>query len=271
MRKKNKIERFQWALPGDSGTQCTLNLSELNIDHSYQRPESLNHMRAIARDFDWIAFGSIVVMERGDGMKFIVDGQQRALAAKLRGDISSVPCIVFKSSGRNHEARAFVALNMQRKQVSAISKFCASVISGSDPEKQIAEWLTSVGLSVTNGGRDVCGVSFPADLVRTWGWDFDMAKNAINMQRRIIGISERLHCECHRGIFWLLYNGVDVSEHEEKLSRLGGLVAMQRSIKAMSLEQGKASTYRVCGLGILSLINNKRRNKVVVKETAFHG
>ena len=211
--------------------------------------------------------GSIVISHK-EGENFIVDGQQRLLAARRRGDIREVPCVLFKSDGREHEARAFIALNIRRVKVPSVAKFNASVRAALNPEKQIAEWLGTLGLSVMDDGKSMNGVCFPAHLIRTWNMNAECCKRAVKIQRDVNG-TEPLHSACHNGIFWLLTNGINVEEHTDKLRCLGGRSAMLRSIKTVEIETNTKANMRIAGIGVLRQINYKRRrNKIAVPEGA---
>ena len=268
MKKQvDKVDRYDWVKPGDNGRQCMVAVDELKVDHAYQRPEvSDRNTLALAREFNWVAFNSIVVMERANGDKYVVDGQQRLLAARRRGDIREVPCVLFKSDGRDHEARAFISLNVRRTNVPAVAKFNASVRAGLNPEKQIADWLASQGLTVTQDGKDMNGVDFPTSLMQSWKLNDEAARLAIQVQRDVNG-TEPLHSVCHKGLWWLLHNGIDVTEHASKLKRLGGRAAILRSVKTLEIETGAMASVRGCGIGVLRLVNYKRRgNKIAVPD-----
>lgn len=261
----NKAERYDWIKPGDRGRQRMVLVDDLKIDHSYQRTEVGNrNTLAIAREFNWVAFGAIVVMERANGNKYVVDGQQRLLAVQKRGDIRMVPCVLFKSDGREHEARAFIALNVGRKPVTAVVKFIAGVRAGLNPETQIAEWLATQGLTVMADGKDVNGVDFPTCLMQTWKLDAKATQESLVIQRGING-PVPLHSTCHKGIWWLLHNGIKVAEYIDKLQKSGGRSAILRSVKTFEIETGKQASVRGCGIGVLRLINNGRRgNRIAI-------
>ena len=187
----NKADRYDWAKPGDIGKQVRIKLDDLIVDHSYQRPEvSESNTIAIAKSFNWVAFGSLVVMQRADGRICIVDGQQRWLSAKRRGDITTVPCILFQSDGIEHEARAFISLNVRRNCVPAIAKFYGYVRAGLEPEKTINNWVKSVDLKITADGKDHKGIDFPTTLIRQWKQDEQAAKLAVELQIKVQIISK---------------------------------------------------------------------------------
>ena len=261
-----KAERYDWAPPGDSGKQTSIKIGDLKLDHNYQRQEvSHYNTLAIARGFCWGSFGSLVVMKRDSGDMYVVDGQQRLLAARKRGDINYVPCIVFKSEGRNHEAKAFIALNVNRKNVSAVTKFKAAVMAKQLPEKEIADWLESRSLFV-DGHQDGKHLSFPTVLINTWRIDVDSAKKAISVQKSMV-MDTPMHSSFHKGLFYLEHGGIDTAPHVEKIMRCGGLTGVLKAIKTYQLETGLGTTLRVCGCAILGIINHKRKaHKIAVPE-----
>jgi hypothetical protein len=267
MKQIDKVDRYDWVKPGDFGRQCKIAVNILKIDHSYQRAEvSKPNTLALARAFNWVAFNSLVVMERANGDKYVVDGQQRLLAARHRGDIKDVPCVLFKSDGRDHEAVAFISLNIRRSHVPAVAKFRASVSAGIEPEKEIHRFLEGIGLEVMEDGKSMKGLCFPNNLIQTWNINCECSKKAVIIQREINGI-EPLVSSCHRGIFWLLCKGINVAEHVEKLKRLGGRTALMREIKAVEIESNMTTTNRLSGIAILRLINYRRRGSKITVES----
>jgi hypothetical protein len=265
--KMNKADQYGWVKPGDKGRQCKVEVDVLNIDYAYQRPEvSTKNTLAIASKFNWVAFNSIVVMERANGEKYVVDGQQRLLAARRRGDIREVPCMLFKSDGPEHEAIAFISLNVRRTNVPAVAKFKAKVSAGENPETQISEWLATQGLAVTEDGKSMNGLDFPTCLISCWNINEDACKKAVYIQRVVNG-TEPLHSTVHKGFFWLLHNGINVYEHSDKLISLGGRAAILRSVKTLEIESGEKASMRGCGMGVLRLVNRGRRaRKILVPE-----
>lgn len=260
----SKVERYEWAKPGDKGRPCELHMTDLLIDYSYQRKEySEGNTLNIARDFNWIAFGTVIVMERHDGRKFIVDGQQRWLAAKRRGDIQKIPCRLFISDGPAHEARAFRALNINRRFVTATKKFQSAVTGQIEPETSINKWVESIGYFITEDGKDVKGIDFPDNLRRAWVISEEDCKAAIVAQINIIG-NEPLSSQVFKGLFFLIRNGIRINDHIEKLKMMGGKAAMLREIKTVQIESGKSIDNRIAGLAILRLINFKCRKKTLL-------
>lgn len=107
----------------------------LKVDHAYQRmaeePESKRLIGHIAANWDWRLCAPLTVSDRAgeDGGLYVIDGQHRLAAARLRGDIKELPCIISKFDGIEDEARLFVALNSARRQIGEVEKFHARVAS----------------------------------------------------------------------------------------------------------------------------------------------
>ena len=239
----------------------------INFDPSYQRPEvSETNTLAIARAFSWASFGALVVMERQNKSLWCVDGRQRWTAAKKRGDIQVVPCMVFQSNGRNHEAMAFLDLNTHRKYVSAIHKFMASVKAGLKKHVEIARWLELHGVVVGDSASGHLVISFPDVFIRTWEQDAESAKRAIVTQLKIV-TEGALSSYLHKGLWYLEHSGIDTSPQAEKLIRIGGLSRILGSIEDVArATQSSGRSQRICGLGILHLINVKRQRKIRLPE-----
>jgi hypothetical protein len=90
----------------------------------------------------------LAVSRRPDGALTIVDGQHRASAAKLRGDIPHLPCVITSYANTGDEAAAFVALNQMRRPLSALDLFKAAVAAEDKEALLILDCLTSASLSL---------------------------------------------------------------------------------------------------------------------------
>jgi hypothetical protein len=127
-------------------------LEQLSIDESYQRSleaaSSITLVRRIATFWDWGLCQPLYVARRDDGKLYVVDGQHRLSAAKLRGDIWQLPCVVRAFASAEEEAAAFVALNQERRPLNKLQIFKASLAAGDFESAQIVLALEDVGLSV---------------------------------------------------------------------------------------------------------------------------
>lgn len=127
-------------------------VGELLIDETYQRAidtgPSQTLIRKIAQFWDWGLCQPLAVSRRPNGTLTIVDGQHRASAAKLRGDIAHLPCVITSYASAGDEAAAFVALNQMRRPLSALDLFKAALAAEDREALEIMDCLQRVGLSI---------------------------------------------------------------------------------------------------------------------------
>lgn len=133
---------------------------QLQIDTAYQRAlddRSQRLVADIARGWDWGLCQPLVVARRVEGDLFVVDGQHRLAAAKLRGDIAQLPCVLFNAINAASEAETFVKLNQQRRPLTAFALYRAAVAAGEAEAVALETIVRACGLSVA-------GASDPAKL-----------------------------------------------------------------------------------------------------------
>lgn len=143
---------LQFVLPG-----------ELAVDDSYQRSvdndDSRALIRRIAAQWNWDLCQPLVVARRGRGAGgepglFVIDGQHRLLAARLRGDIPQLPAVIVEYASAAEEAANFVSLNQQRRPLNKLDVFRAALASGDELACGINAAIADAGLTVakhTNG------------------------------------------------------------------------------------------------------------------------
>lgn len=127
-------------------------IPDLNVDPEYQRStengSSKTLIRKIAMYWDWTLFHPLAVSRRADGTLWVVDGQHRLAAAKLRHDMYDLPCVVSSYSSRADEAASFVAMNVQRRALSALDLFKAALAAGDEEAVAVMELVDRAGLSL---------------------------------------------------------------------------------------------------------------------------
>ncbi|MES2157497.1 MAG: DUF6551 family protein [Pseudomonadota bacterium] len=127
-------------------------IADLMIDATYQRSidtgASQPLIRRIARDWDWGLCQPLNVAKREDGSLYVIDGQHRLAAARVRGDIYDLPCVVIASASPHDEAAAFVAINRQRQALSKLDLFKAALAAGESEAVVIQGALVNAGMSV---------------------------------------------------------------------------------------------------------------------------
>lgn len=123
---------------------------QLKIDETYQRsleaPSSQTLIRRIAMYWDWGLCQPLFVARRANGGLYVVDGQHRLEAAKLRGDIWQLPCVVASFETAADEAASFVALNQQRRPLNQMQLFKAALAAGDNEAGTIQSALAEAGL-----------------------------------------------------------------------------------------------------------------------------
>jgi hypothetical protein len=128
-------------------------LGELNLHYRYQRSTANGASEAlikkIAHNWDWRMCLPLVVSKRDDGSLWVIDGQHRLAAARLRSDIPWLPCCVGVYGGVAAEAEMFVAMNRARKPMNRLDDFHAAIASGDSEAIEIAKLITGAGFLVS--------------------------------------------------------------------------------------------------------------------------
>ena len=148
---------------GEPPEMTWLDCSDLQIDPDYQRSidnkGSQNLIRRIAVNWDWRLCAPLTVSlrtgEDGAERHFVIDGQHRMSAAKLRGDIPQLPCIVSVFASREEEAAAFVGINTERKAVTKLDQFFARLVAGNAAAKAAKAVIDEAGLTVPRNNDPV--------------------------------------------------------------------------------------------------------------------
>lgn len=126
--------------------------AHLGVDASYQRSTenetSRGLIRKIARFWDWSLCQPLAVTRRDDGSLWVVDGQHRLFAAKMRGDIPHLPCVVSRYASLSDEAAAFVSINQLRKPLGKVDLFRAALAAGDDEAASIGCLVAGAGLTI---------------------------------------------------------------------------------------------------------------------------
>ena len=105
---------------------------KLQIDYAYQRTNITSAKTLkISKNWSWFLCGTLAVTKR-KGIYYVVDGQHRKLAADKREDVSTLPCLVYKSKGVAQEAQSFYDKNTSKSAVSSSDKFRALLVAGDE-------------------------------------------------------------------------------------------------------------------------------------------
>lgn len=128
-----------------------LSVHSIAVDARYQRGESRQKSMVIAREWNWDAYKALSVARRPDGSLFCYDGQHTLTGAILRGDISTLPCLVRDISEVASEAKAFLDGNSTQTQPSAYDRHRAAAIAGDKLASAVQEVLDKHGIIVVKG------------------------------------------------------------------------------------------------------------------------
>lgn len=127
----------------------------LAIDPDYQRSIETGASRKLIRDiainWNWDLCQPLVAARRPGVIDlYIIDGQHRLEAAKLRGDIQQLPVVVVEYASAADEAASFVALNQKRRPLSRIDIFKAALASGDADAQAILAAIEEAGLTIAS-------------------------------------------------------------------------------------------------------------------------
>ena len=129
--------------------------AELAIDPSYQRSiegrESQALIKKIAKGWNWdLCLPLVVSRRREEGAEtlYVIDGQHRLEAARKRGDIAQLPCMVKEYASAADEAARFVDLNQRRRALGALDLFKAALASRDAEAVAIMQAMEDAGLSL---------------------------------------------------------------------------------------------------------------------------
>jgi len=265
IQKMPKREVYKWTSTSKPGVFMMIPKKQLNIDGRYQREEvSREKVMSIARDWDWLIFGTVCVIRRDDGSLWVFDGGHRTRASFYRDDITELPCMVHEISSLTDEAKAFVARNTMVSNVSALARFRASACAEEPVAVQAKEMLERHGLSVVKNSTQPETFSAIGSLVDCIKQNATIAEQALQFACRVnrdAGPSAMVLI----GLFTLqshfLQQGIDMmAEHGDKI-----LTHSQKEIeiriRQMRAETGKGGS-AVYAKAILDLVNKGKRNRI---------
>lgn len=124
--------------------------AQLAIDPLYQR-ELDHHSRRmiarIAREWDWGLCQPLVVASRPGGALYVIDGQHRLAAARERGDIQQLPCVLLYPGDAAAEAATFVKLNQERRPLTAFALWNGALCAGDAAALALNALMQPIGAS----------------------------------------------------------------------------------------------------------------------------
>lgn len=130
-----------------TGHYQVLDVDDIKLDSKYQRVLHQEKVAKMVRNFMPEAFGVLIVSYRaGDGY-YVLDGQHRIAAAKLKG-IIEVPCRVLHGLSVEDEAFIFNLVNAERTLISPLERFKARIVFGDQRALEIQKILADYGYKI---------------------------------------------------------------------------------------------------------------------------
>lgn len=150
--RSRKLPQLPPRVASQVGENVLLNVDELNIDHTYQRPADPYHIAAMAANFDLKRLFRIAVNRRPNGKYYIVDGQQRTGAIKLLGGDYMIDCVVYHLATIEEEAALYYYLNWDRKNPNSFDRWRARLALGDPDIMRIQRELDFAHLKLATSG-----------------------------------------------------------------------------------------------------------------------
>lgn len=125
----------------------SIKLEDIRIDVRYQREPTTSRAKDIAKSFDERVAGRLTVNMRDDGTLWLLDGQHRFLAMKIKG-IKEWGCDVLYGLTIEEEAKLFAQKNNLTRTATILERHHAKVIYKDPTAIAINDILHSIGLHV---------------------------------------------------------------------------------------------------------------------------
>ncbi|MET8139467.1 ParB/RepB/Spo0J family partition protein [Sphaerisporangium sp. NPDC005288] len=164
--------RFQYVLPDhlvEYGVE--VEIDSLKIDEDAQRGLNEKRAKSIADGLIVDALGSIVVSERGDGNRYVVDGMHRTEACRLKG-LRTIKAEIHYGLNQQEEATLFLIKNRESAKVSTLDEYKVGLTAGDMLCVSVDRVLKSHGLGLGSSSTNSVGaVSAVLRVTRQYGPD----------------------------------------------------------------------------------------------------
>jgi len=243
-----------------------INKRLLNVNRDvYQREGYKSKVRELASKWSWISCGALVIAQRDD-IYWVVDGQHRKLAADSRSDIKDLPCLVFQVSSVEEEARAFLAANVNRRNVSAHDKYRASLGAGDTVARKVQEAIVNAGLRVTTASSEPRSFKSVAGAQKIAAVDFDGLVDVLSVCGELAAAEKcPVHSRLLAGLYYIhkrIDGGMNNIRLRKRILQIGARQLVAGANKAAAYYGQSGS--KVCADGMLQAINSGLHTKFVM-------
>jgi hypothetical protein len=259
----DKTERYGWKTIDEPGELQWLDKTTLSVAHElYQRSvDNPAKVDKIASEWSWMACGVLIVALRQNGTLYVVDGQNRLVAALKRSDIRSLPCLLFAVDTPAAEASAFSRINRNRKLLSRTDLFRSDVVAGHPESVRLRDLLDRYGYVVGNPGTKRAAACVDA-LLGAMRNDESALRSVLDIYDKQLD-GGRMLAQMVDGLMYLHNSGVDLDDKRLR-KRLAdvGYDELISSIRKTSEFRGKG-TKEAFAEGIQLAVNKGLRNHVI--------
>lgn len=263
-----KREKWGWSDLPATGEFMWLPKEELHIDRRYQRDPSETKYRQIARNWDWMLCGALRVVLRPDGVAVIIDGQNRALAAEMRDDITTLPCIVFEWDSLSKEARAFIDANTMQTSVGPFDRHRAGLVAEDPIALKAEEVVRSVGYEFVSSSPSGKATSAVARVHAMVERDPDLARQVFELAADAAD-ENPVFATVLMGLFYVAERdeGLFNPHFRSKVVEIGH-DALLRTYQQERLTVGKGGA-RIAGHAYVRLLNKGQRGRFLSLDRDF--
>jgi hypothetical protein len=154
-RGVDKIEHYKWQVKDGGGTFAYVPKDSIQIDHQHYQRDNISNWKVLelARDWSWVACGTLCIARRRDGSLWAMDGQYRLMASLRRSDIRDLPCMIFDVHDVKEEARGFINVNTNRKPPMSLAKYKAQITAGDEDVIFVRDLLESTNRVIGNRSK----------------------------------------------------------------------------------------------------------------------
>ncbi|TXH26074.1 MAG: hypothetical protein E6R06_07515 [Mycobacterium sp.] len=244
-----------------------LSVTDLFVDHSYQRPLDLPRSRRIAEAWDPPLIGIVEVSDRGEGATpryALVDGQHRWAAAKLRDPHAHLVANIHTGLSVRDEARLFYEIDAKRTRLTGFDRWVARYGAGDPIVLSVHTVVEAAGLQIDPSPIDgnVRCVSSLEKIVRLGGQD--LLTLTLDLIKEVWGVRlEAFDAVLVHGIALVLWHFGSAVDVERLGDALIDVAPRQIKARAVALREAQSGVmHKLAALVIVSVYNGTKGPKL---------